>query len=137
MGLSDTICQRWEVPKLPFAAVSPLSLCTSGHSKAILSLNIDFNLEKERIVLDEQGIRIAENQENSQKNRRKLAESTRDFKKASAEEKLSLFNSLLKGYQEEVDNLTKRANLEKMHFLTFIRNFTRLQIRIQFLLQLL
>ncbi|PSR95722.1 Protein CASP like [Actinidia chinensis var. chinensis] len=77
----------------------------------------DFNLEKERIVLDEQGIRIAENQENSQKNRRKLAESTRDFKKASAEEKLSLFNSLLKGYQEEVDNLTKRAKFGENAFL--------------------
>ncbi|KAL2246249.1 UNVERIFIED_CONTAM: Protein CASP, partial [Sesamum indicum] len=31
------------------------------------------------------------------------------FKKASNEEKLVLFNSLLKGYQEEVDKLTKRA----------------------------
>ncbi|OMP04576.1 hypothetical protein CCACVL1_02152, partial [Corchorus capsularis] len=71
----------------------------------------------EKSVLDEQGLRIAENQENSQKNRRKLAESTRDFKKASAEEKLSLFNSLLKGYQEEVDNLTKRAKFGENAFL--------------------
>ncbi|KAK3000372.1 hypothetical protein RJ639_020277 [Escallonia herrerae] len=76
-----------------------------------------FDLEKERSVLDEQGLRIAENQENSQKNRRKLAESTRDFKKASAEEKLSLFNSLLKGYQEEVDNITKRAKFGENAFL--------------------
>ncbi|CAA2962310.1 CASP isoform X1, partial [Olea europaea subsp. europaea] len=77
----------------------------------------DFDLEKERSVLDEQGLRIAENQENSQKNRRKLAESTRDFKKAANEEKLSLFNSLLKGYQEEVDNLTKRAKFGENAFL--------------------
>ncbi|XP_035547013.1 protein CASP isoform X2 [Juglans regia] len=77
----------------------------------------DFDLEKEKGVLDEQGLRIAENQENSQKNRRKLAESTRDFKKASSEEKLSLFNSLLKGYQEEVDNLTKRAKFGENAFL--------------------
>ncbi|KAG5522610.1 hypothetical protein RHGRI_034684 [Rhododendron griersonianum] len=77
----------------------------------------DFELEKERVLLDEQGLRIAENQENSQKNRRKLAESTRDFKKASAEEKLGLFNSLLKGYQEEVDNLTKRAKFGENAFL--------------------
>ncbi|KAK1278472.1 Protein CASP [Acorus gramineus] len=77
----------------------------------------DFNLEKERSSLDEQGIRIAENQEISQKNRRKLAESTRDFKKASAEEKLNLFNSLLKSYQEEVDNITKRAKYGENAFL--------------------
>ncbi|XP_027924823.1 protein CASP [Vigna unguiculata] len=77
----------------------------------------DFELEKEKTVLDEQGLRIAENQENSQKNRRKLAENTRDFKKASPEDKLSLFSSLLKGYQEEVDNLTKRAKFGENAFL--------------------
>ncbi|KAL4573743.1 hypothetical protein LXL04_020560 [Taraxacum kok-saghyz] len=77
----------------------------------------EFDLEKERSILDEQGLRIAENQENSQKNRRKLAESTRDFKKAPAEEKSSLFTSLLRGYQEEVDNLTKRAKFGENAFL--------------------
>lgn len=77
----------------------------------------EFELEKEKSVLDEQGLRIAENQENSQKNRRKLAESTRDFKKASSDEKLGLFNSLLKGFQEEVDNLTKRAKFGENAFL--------------------
>lgn len=44
----------------------------------------DFDLERERSGLDEQGLKIAENQENSQKNRRKLAETTR-----------GIFNSLL------------------------------------------
>lgn len=67
--------------------------------------------------MDEQGLRIAENQDNSQKNRRKLAESTRDFKKASPEGKLNLFNSLLKEYQEEIDNLTKRAKFGENAFL--------------------
>ncbi|KAK9091184.1 hypothetical protein Sjap_024361 [Stephania japonica] len=77
----------------------------------------DFDIEKERSILDEQGLKIAENQESSQKNRRKLAESTRDFKKASADEKLNLFNSLLKAYQDEVDNLTKRAKFGENAFL--------------------
>ncbi|KAL5663252.1 hypothetical protein ACJX0J_023360, partial [Zea mays] len=76
-----------------------------------------FDLEKERSGLDEQGLKIAENQETSQKNRRKLAENTRDFKKASSDEKLSLLNSLLKSYQEEVDNLTKRAKFGENAFL--------------------
>ncbi|KAK8521367.1 hypothetical protein V6N13_077476 [Hibiscus sabdariffa] len=93
----------------------------SSHSSSPVSVISgfwkEFDLEKEKGVLDEQGLRIAENQESSQKNRRKLAESTRDFKKASAEEKLSLFNSLLKGYQEEVDNLTKRAKFGENAFL--------------------
>ncbi|MBA0621950.1 hypothetical protein Godav_007527 [Gossypium davidsonii] len=115
----------------------------------------ELDLEKEKSLLDGQGLRMAENLENSQKNRRKLAESTRgivfsylyvhvcisiiitfcsnlhrempylkyffvtltDFKKASAGEKLRLFNSLLKGYQEEIDNLTKRAKFGENTFL--------------------
>jgi len=40
-----------------------------------------------------------------------------DFKKASSDEKLGLFNSLLKGFQEEVDNLTKRAKFGENAFL--------------------
>ncbi|KAG6470696.1 hypothetical protein ZIOFF_071773 [Zingiber officinale] len=40
-----------------------------------------------------------------------------DFKKTSADDKLNLFNSLLKGYQEEVDNLTKRAKFGENSFL--------------------
>ncbi|KAL1356717.1 protein CASP [Arachis duranensis] len=90
-------------------SVSPISVVSAFWK--------DFELEKEKSVLDEQGLRIAENQENSHKNRRKLAENTRDFKKASPEDKLSLFNSLLKGYQEEVDNLTKRAKFGENAFL--------------------
>ncbi len=44
----------------------------------ILWKNIaDFDLEKWRAKLDEQGLKIGNNQENSLKNRRKLAESTR------------------------------------------------------------
>ena len=40
-------------------------------------MSTGFDLEKVKVILDEQGLRIADNQENSQKNRRKLAESTR------------------------------------------------------------
>ncbi|CAA0829179.1 Protein CASP [Striga hermonthica] len=96
---------------------SSSSTTLSAPLSAVATFWKDFDLEKERTILDEQGLRIAENQENSQKNRRKLAESTRDFKKASNEEKLVLFNSLLKGYQEEVDKLTKRAKFGENAFL--------------------
>lgn len=40
-----------------------------------------------------------------------------EFRKASPEDKLTLFNSLLKGFQEEVDNLTKRAKFAENAFL--------------------
>ncbi|XP_051152176.1 protein CASP [Andrographis paniculata] len=93
------------------------SSSSSAPVSAVTAYWKEFDLERERTILDEQGLRIAENQENSQKNRRKLAESTRDFKKSPNEDKLKLFNSLLKGYQEEVDNLTKRAKFGENAFL--------------------
>ncbi|KAJ4893950.1 Protein CASP [Raphanus sativus] len=96
-------------PSSSSSSSSPIPIVTSFWK--------EFDLEKEKSVLDEQGLRIAENQENSQKNRRKLAESTRDFKKASPEDKLGMFNALLKGYQEEVDNITKRAKFGENAFL--------------------
>ncbi|KAI4998385.1 hypothetical protein ZWY2020_053727 [Hordeum vulgare] len=96
-------------PPPPSSSASPLAV--------VCSFWKDFDLEKERSGLDEQGLKIAENQETSQKNRRRLAENTRDFKKASPDDKLSLFNSLLKSYQEEVDNLTKRAKFGENAFL--------------------
>nr|CAB3493509.1 unnamed protein product [Digitaria exilis] len=104
-------------PPPPPPPQSSAAAAISSPLAVVCSFWKDFDLEKERSGLDEQGLKIAENQETSQKNRRKLAENTRDFKKASPDEKLSLFNSLLKSYQEEVDNLTKRAKFGENAFL--------------------
>ncbi|KAG2535822.1 hypothetical protein PVAP13_9NG134400 [Panicum virgatum] len=104
-------------PPPPPPPQSSAAAAISSPLAVVCSFWKDFDLEKERSGLDEQGLKIAENQETSQKNRRKLAENTRDFKKASSDDKLSLFNSLLKSYQEEVDNLTKRAKFGENAFL--------------------
>ncbi|KAG2490870.1 hypothetical protein HYH03_010788 [Edaphochlamys debaryana] len=68
----------------------------------------DFDLEGMRTKLDEIGLKVAEHQEESMQNRRKLAESTRDFKKNN-EAVSKTVGPLLKHYQEEIDRLTKRA----------------------------
>ncbi|CAM6089630.1 unnamed protein product [Calypogeia fissa] len=96
-------------PGAAFNAASPISV--------VLNYWREFDLEREKGKLDEQGLRIGENQENSLKNRRKLAENTRDFKKNDSEDKTKAFAILLKAYQEEVDNLTKRAKYGENAFL--------------------
>ncbi|XP_024370891.1 protein CASP isoform X3 [Physcomitrium patens] len=106
-GVDKETTQRQAIPA--FNSSSPMLL--------VLTFWRDLDLEKWRAELDDQGLRIGDNQENSLKNRRKLAESTRDFKKASNEEKAKAFPALLKGYQEEVDNLTKRAKFGENAFL--------------------
>ncbi|TKV91749.1 hypothetical protein SEVIR_9G118500v4 [Setaria viridis] len=114
-GASDR--DRSPPPPPPPPPQSSAAAAISSPLAVVCNFWKDFDLEKERSGLDEQGLKIAENQETSQKNRRKLAENTRDFKKASSDEKLSLFNSLLKSYQEEVDKLTKRAKFGENAFL--------------------
>lgn len=116
----DTVHRKMEAPPSGSGSGPERDKSTAPTSSPISVVSAfwkDFELEKEKSILDEQGLRIAENQENSQKNRRKLAENTRDFRKASPEDKLSLFSALLKGYQEEVDNLTKRAKFGENAFL--------------------
>lgn len=93
----------------PFNSASPIM--------QVLSFWKDFDLENWRTQLDKQALDIDKNQESSLKNRRKLAETTRDYKKASVEDKIKAAPALLKGYQEEVDNLTKRAKFGENAFL--------------------
>lgn len=65
----------------------------------LLFLFTEFDLEKERSVLDDQGVRIGENQENSQKNRRKLAETTRgiSFISEQLNSAITFFDLLMEG----------------------------------------
>ncbi|KAK9803913.1 hypothetical protein WJX72_004650 [[Myrmecia] bisecta] len=77
----------------------------------------DFELESFRGRLDEQGLAIAEHQESSLKSRRKLAETTRDFKRHAAPEVVADVGPLLKSYQEEIDRLTSRAKFGESAFL--------------------
>ncbi|KAL1934315.1 hypothetical protein VTP01DRAFT_6497 [Rhizomucor pusillus] len=71
--------------------------------------------------LDHQGLTIVENQKDGLVSRKKLAEQTREFKKMPDEEKLQQFKSLLKGYQAEIDNITKRTKFAENAFLTLYK----------------
>ncbi|KAL6270184.1 hypothetical protein ACE6H2_027095 [Prunus campanulata] len=64
----------------------------------------EFDLEEEKSELDEKGLRIAENQENRQKNRAKLAESTRDFKEYQ-------LRCQLRGHEDDVRGICICGNV--------------------------
>ena len=73
-----------------------------------------FDLDGRRGALDAAALGIGEAQERSLKARKRLAESTKAFKGGAAaglgaEERLKAVGPLMKGYQEEIDALTKRA----------------------------
>jgi len=75
------------------------------------------NLVELQKTLDEQGLKIINNQKESLASRKQLAEQTRDFKKLPNDEKLAKFKFLLKAYQNEIDNITKRSKVSETAFL--------------------
>ncbi|KAI0743499.1 CASP C terminal-domain-containing protein [Daedaleopsis nitida] len=77
----------------------------------------DINLAELQKTLDAQGIELVENQKESVVGRKALADRTKEFKRISDEEKVNAFKTLLKAYQTEIDNLTKRSKFAENAFL--------------------
>ncbi|KAI8329959.1 CASP C terminal-domain-containing protein [Chlamydoabsidia padenii] len=71
--------------------------------------------------LDEQGLAIVDNQKDGLVSRKKLAEQTREFKKIPDDEKLQQLKGLLKGYQSEIDNITRRTKYAENSFLSIYK----------------
>ncbi|GAA5968216.1 hypothetical protein JCM8115_006159 [Rhodotorula mucilaginosa] len=68
-------------------------------------------------TLDQQGLEIVDNQKENMVGRKALAEKTREFRKVPDEEKGPVFKTLLKAYQTEIDNLTRRSKVAESAFL--------------------
>lgn len=75
-----------------------------------------FDLDSKRLVLDTQGNAMKTEKDNSLKSRKKLAETTKTFRKLPDMDKVSAAGGLLRAYQEEIDNLTKRAKYAENAF---------------------
>ncbi|KAK9805811.1 hypothetical protein WJX73_002612 [Symbiochloris irregularis] len=77
----------------------------------------DFDLDAFRSRLDEDGLAIAERQEESSKQRKILADTTKEFRRGASSETLKAVGALLKSFQQEVDRLTNRAKAGEAAFL--------------------
>ncbi|GAA5981296.1 hypothetical protein JCM5350_006091 [Sporobolomyces pararoseus] len=90
----------------------------ASNFSAALSVWKEVNLHELQRTLDAQGLEIVENQKENVVGRKKLAEQTREFKKVPDEEKGPAFKTLLKAYQSEIDNLTRRSKVAESAFLS-------------------
>ncbi|KAG0695709.1 hypothetical protein DFH29DRAFT_879853 [Suillus ampliporus] len=90
--------------------------CTGNMEGAYIKLH---ELQK---TLDAQGIEIVDNQKESVLGRKQLADRTKEFKKIPDDEKLNSFKGLLKAYQTEIDNLTKRSKVSENAFLNVYKD---------------
>ncbi|THV02426.1 hypothetical protein K435DRAFT_792605 [Dendrothele bispora CBS 962.96] len=86
----------------------------------------EINLSELQKTLDAQGIELVDNQKESVVGRKALADKTKDvsvpqpppeFKRIPDDQKLTAFKGLLKAYQTEIDNLTKRSKASENAFL--------------------
>eukprot|EP00897_Mesotaenium_endlicherianum_P001076 jgi/Mesen1/1096/ME000123S00274 len=73
----------------------------------------ELDLESKKVVLDENGVTISQNQESSTRNRKSLSDQTRAFKSGEKKD----VAPLLKSYQGEIDSLTKRAKFAETAYL--------------------
>ncbi|GAA5864142.1 hypothetical protein JCM1840_000714 [Sporobolomyces johnsonii] len=93
-------------------------LPANSNFSAALAVWKEVNLHELQRTLDAQGLEIVENQKENLVGRKKLAEQTREFKKVPDEEKGPVFKTLLKAYQTEIDNLTRRGKVAESAFLS-------------------
>ncbi|KAL5528564.1 hypothetical protein ACEPAF_7700 [Sanghuangporus sanghuang] len=96
-------------------------MSSASNFSAALSTWKDINLTELQKTLDAQGLEIVENQKESVVGRKALAERTKEFKKIPDEDKLSAWKGLLKAYQTEIDNLTKRSKISENAFLSLYK----------------
>ncbi|KAL8009651.1 hypothetical protein Plhal703r1_c01g0006461 [Plasmopara halstedii] len=76
-----------------------------------------FDLDSKRVLLDSQGNTMKSEKDASVRSRKKLAESTKQFRRLTADaDKAAGAGPLLKTYQEEIDHLTRRAKFSENAF---------------------
>ena len=70
----------------------------------------EFDLTGTQKLLDELATEITTRQDESEGSRKLLIELIRNFKKSNSEETRLIVAPLLKSFQNEIDNLSKRSN---------------------------
>ncbi|KAG6574320.1 CASP-like protein [Phytophthora cinnamomi] len=76
-----------------------------------------FDLDSKRVLLDSQGSTMKSEKDASVRSRKKLAETTKHFRRLATDaDKAAGAGPLLKAYQEEIDHLTRRAKFSENAF---------------------
>lgn len=109
-----------QAPPSPEVGNAELSSQSTPFEQAIKTWS-EISLTSLQRSLDDQGVEILENQKASLISRKELASRTKMFKKLSDDEKLTEIKSLLKLYQSEIDNLTKRGKFAETSFMTIYK----------------
>ena len=80
-----------------------------------------FDVSSKRSELDSTQAEIARLEEASAASRKRLGDQTKSFRKVPDPEKLATFGGLLKAYQSEIDQLTRRSRYSEVAFLALYK----------------
>lgn len=97
------------------------SLDTSLDSAIVAWSRVDLSAER-HVALDQQGLEIADNQEQTSQGREALKEVVRQFRAVPAEERPSKIGGVIRAFQAEVDALTRRQSSAETAFLSLYRS---------------
>lgn len=89
---------------------------TLQDANQILEFWRDFDLDGRRVSLDKQCMEMREMKTTSMTGRKHLNELTKTFRSKTKEEQLGLITEVLKAYQEEIDQLSRRAKFSEAAF---------------------
>ena len=100
-----------------FGAVGSSSLDNASNEVQIAAgFWKEFDLDSKRLTLDKQCIEMKELKSASMAGRKRLNEATKAFRAKPAEEQLKMMLDVLKAYQEEIDQLSKRSKYSEAAF---------------------
>jgi len=91
--------------------------------QSLTTLWQEFDLPGTQKLLDELAGQITDRQDESDASKKTLIELTRAFKKSNSEETRLVVSPLLKSFQNEVDNLTKRSKAAEKSFFDIYQKF--------------
>lgn len=98
------------------------SVFTLSDANGILEFWRDFNLDGRREGLDKQCLEMREMKTASMNGRKHLNELTKTFRSRSKDEQLGMVTEVLKAYQEEIDQLSRRAKFSESSFYTLYKS---------------
>ena len=91
-------------------------------SASCLEFWSSFDLDTRRLALDKQGLELQDTKEASVRARKRLADATKQFRRTDEAAKSAGVRTLMKCYQDEIDELTKRCQFARNAFFGLYRS---------------
>lgn len=95
---------------------------TLGDAASVLEFWKDFDLDTRRVTLDQNCVDMREMKTSSINGRKRLNDATKTFRSKSRDDQTTYMTDLLKLYQEEIDQLSRRSKFSESAFYSLYKS---------------